>query len=493
MTEGAGQLRGGVLGLADAFAESFALLSLALASSLATSVVAANTGAAAPWAYIVAGAGSLCLASVIIRFTRRMASAGGVYTYTARGLGTGGGFIAGWLYGPAFAVGTSFVMVISGFFLNEVLDAHAGIHLGSHGWLWCFLAMLVVLSLLALADVRISTRTQLIIGVASVAPILLLLVIILAKGGDSGITLAPFDPGRLPSSHSLFLGVVLAFTGFIGFEAAAALGEETASPLRVIPRAILMAIAVGVVFYILLAWVMALGFGVNHIDKWATDPAALDTLATRYAGTWLAVLVDLGVSVGALVAALAGVNLTSRTLFAMAREGGAPRAFASTNRRFGTPWAAIGAVLALTLALVVALAWIAWDDPFKYFGFMATTATFAILGSYILIALAGMVFFWRSRTEDTAFQIVFDLLLPLGAVAICGYTIYESFKAPGPPPNTASPWIALAWLGMGVVVLAWLHFTHPERVRAFGSILGASESTETAADEGTPMAPQSTA
>jgi amino acid transporter len=470
-----GQLRRGVLGLGGAFSQSFALLSLALASSLATSVVAANTGAAAPWAYIVAGAGSLCLASVIIRFTRRMASAGGVYTYAARGLGAGGGFVAGWLYAPAFGAGVSFVMVISGFFLNQVLDAHAGIHLGSEGWLWCFLFLLVVLSALALADIRISTRTQLIIGVASVAPILLLLVVILAKGGDAGVTLAPFDPGRIPSSHGLFLGVVLAFTGFIGFEAAAALGEEAADPLRVIPRAILMAIAVGVVFYIFLAWVMAVGFGVDHIDKWATDPAALDTLSSRYAGTWLAVLVDLGVCVGALVAALAGVNLTARTLFAMAREGGAPRVFASTNARFGTPWAAIVAVLALTLALVVALAWIAWNDPFKYFGFMATTTTFAILGSYILIALAGMVFFWRSRSQDTTFQIVFDLVLPLGAVAICGYTIYESFKAPGPPPNTASPWIALAWLGLGLVVLAWLSVRRPEQVRAFGSILGASE------------------
>ncbi len=475
MSEESGQLKRGVLGLADAFAESFALLSLALASSLATSVVAATAGAAAPWAYIVAGAGSLCLASVIIRFTRRMASAGGIYTYTARGLGAGGGFIAGWLYAPAFAVGTSFVMVISGFFLNEVLDAHAGIHLGSDGWLWCFLALLVVLTALALADIRISTRTQLVIGVASVAPILLLLLIVLVKGGDAGVTLAPFDPGRLPSSHGLFLAVVLAFTGFIGFEAAAALGEEAADPLRVIPRAILMAIAVGVVFYIFLAWVMAVGFGIDHIDQWATNPAALDALATRYAGTWLAVLVDLGVSVGALVAALAGVNLTSRILFAMAREGGAPRPFATTNARFGTPWAAIGAVLALTLTLVVVLAWIAWDDPFKYFGFMATTATFAILGTYILIALAGMVFFWRSRSQDTAFQIVFDLLLPAGAVAICGYTIYESFKAPGPPPNTASPWIALAWLAVGLVVLGWLTLQRPERVRAFGSILGASE------------------
>ena len=70
---------------------------------------------------------------------------------------------------------------------------------------------------------------------------------------------------------------------------------------------------------------------------------------------------------------------------------------------------------------------------------------------------------------------MFDGLLPLGAIAICGYTIYESFKSPGPAPNTASPWIALAWLGVGLVVLAWLTTTHPDRVRRFGSILGASE------------------
>ncbi len=478
MTGTGGELRHGVLGVADAFAESFALLSLALASSLATSVVAADAGVAAPWAYIVAGAGSLCLASVIIRFTRRMASAGGVYTYTSRGLGTGAGFIAGWLYAPAFAAGTSFVMVISGFFLNQVLDAHAGIHLGDDGWFWCFLLLLAGLTAIALLDIRIATRTQLLVGVGSVAAIVVLLLIVLVKGGDAGLTMVPFDPGRLPSVHSLFLGVVLAFTGFIGFEAAAVLGEEAADPLRSIPRAILFAIGVGFVYYVFLAWVMAVGFGVDHIDQWATNPAALDTLATRYAGTWLAVIVDLAVCVGSFVAALAGVNLTARTVFAMAREGGMPRQFAWTQPRFGTPWVAIGAVLVLTLALVTSLAWIAWDDPFKYFGFMATTATFAILGAYILIALAGMVYFWRSRSEDVAFHIVFDALLPLGAVAICGYTIYESYKAPGPPPNTASPWIALAWLGVGIVVLGWLAATRPDRVRSFGSILGAGEGAE---------------
>jgi amino acid transporter len=369
-------------------------------------------------------------------------------------------------------------MVISGFFLNQVLDAHAGIHLGHNGWFWCFLFLLAALAVIALLDIRVSTRTQLVIGIASVAAIVLLLIIVLAKGGDAGITLTPFDPGRLPSVHALFLGVVLAFTGFIGFEAAAALGEEAVDPLRVIPRAILIAITVGIVYYVLLSWVMAVGFGVAHINQWATNPAALDTLASRYAGTWLAVLVDLAVCVGSFVAALAGVNLATRNVFAMAREGGMPHQFTWTHPRFGSPWGAIATVIALTLALVLVLARIVWDDPFKYFGFMATTATFAILGAYILIALAGMVFFWRRRAEDDAFQIVFDLVLPAGAVAICGYTIYESYMAPGPPPNTASPWIALAWFGLGLVVLAWLGVTHPERVRSFGSILGAGDGAE---------------
>ena len=151
-----------------------------------------------------------------------------------------------------------------------MLDAHAGIHLGHDGWFWCFLVLLAALAAIALLDIRVSTRTQLVVGIASVAAIVLLLFIVLAKGGDSGITLVPFDPGRLPSVHALFLGVALAITGFIGFEAAAALGEEAVDPLRVIPRAILIAIAVGIVYYVFLSWVMAVGFGIRHIDQWAT-------------------------------------------------------------------------------------------------------------------------------------------------------------------------------------------------------------------------------
>jgi hypothetical protein len=79
----AGELRHNILSVVDAFAQSVALLSLALGVAFASSAAAGYTGPTVPLAYLIAGIGSLCLASVIIRFTRHMASAGGLYTYIA--------------------------------------------------------------------------------------------------------------------------------------------------------------------------------------------------------------------------------------------------------------------------------------------------------------------------------------------------------------------------------------------------------------------------
>ena len=90
-----GELRHGVLGSADAIAQSLAL-ALTFAVSAAPASAAATAGAAVPLAFVIAGVGSLCLASVIVRFTRRIAHAGGLYAYTVRGLGPPVGFLAGW-------------------------------------------------------------------------------------------------------------------------------------------------------------------------------------------------------------------------------------------------------------------------------------------------------------------------------------------------------------------------------------------------------------
>ena len=465
----AGELRHGILGVVDALAQSVALLSLALGVAFASSAAAGEAGIAAPFAYLIAGVGSLCLASVIIRFTRRMASAGGLYTYISRGLNPSAGFLGGWLYGSAFAVGISFVLVIGSFFMSVAMSAHTGVHWGWYPWFFVFLGGL---ALLAFLDIRISTRIQLVAAAVGVGAILLLAIVILFKGGDSGLSLQPLNPAKASSTSNLFLAVVLTFTGFIGFEAAAVLGEEAADPLRAIPKAILTAVLVALVYYVFVTWMMAVGFGVGNAGTWAKDPAALDTLATRYVGNWLAVIIDFAVAASGFIAALGGLHLTSRTLFAMGREGGLPRAFAWTHPRFKTPWTGIAFSLVVTLLLGAIFAH--HYDPITYFIWMATCATIGILIVYILIALAGIVFFARDRR---GWNPLLDLVVPAGAIAICGYTLYKSIH---PTPAYAgivkwAPWVALIWLALGIVIDLWLTLAKPDRVRAFGTILGAGE------------------
>src|SRR3954462_8491554 len=399
-----GELRHGILGVFDAFAQSVALLSLALGVAFASSAAAAYTGATVPLAYLVAGVGSLCLGSVIIRFPRRMASAGGLYTYIARRLDPRTGFLGGWLYGGGFAVGISFVLVIGAFFLSTFFDAHTGI---SIGWFPCFWILLALLAVISFLDIRISTRLQLLLAVIGVASLVLMAIVILAKGGDSGVTLQPFNPSQAPSTNAIFLAVVLAFTGFIGFEAAAVLGEEATDPLRAIQRAILAAVLVALVYYVFVTGAMGVGFGVGNADKWAKDPAALDTLATRYVGNWLAVIIDFSVAASGFIAALAGTNLTSRTAYAMGREGGLPRVFAWTHPRFRTPW--VGIFFSLIVTLLLAVLFAHHYDPITYFIWMASTATIGILITYILVAVAGISFFARDRTD---WNPLLDLVVP---------------------------------------------------------------------------------
>lgn len=469
-----GTLRHGVLGLPDAVAQSVALLSLAIGVAFAASGTAGDAGAAAPLTFLVAAIAALCLASVIVRFSRRFATVGGVYTYVAKGLGPDAGFLSGWIYSAGFAVGISFVLAISSTFLSTVFKAHTSLKIG---WFPFFLILLAALLVLSLLQIRISTRTQLVLASVGIASILLMSVIVLAKGGDSGISLQPFNPSRIPTSNGFFLGLVLAFTGFIGFEAAAVLGEETAEPRKAIPTAILGAVIVAALFYVFVTWSMSLGFGVNHSQAWASDPAALDTLATRYAGTWLSIIVDLSVAASGFVAALGGVHLTSRTLLAMGRDGGLPRAFAWTHPRFQSPWT--GVVTSVVITLVLG-AWLGNHyGPFVFFAFLATTASLGILLVYMLVAAGGVVLFWRERQAASShgYNPFLDIVLPLVAIAICGYTIYKSIEPVPPHPIDEAPYLAGAWILIGIVVLLWLRRKRPDRVGRFGEALSEGEAS----------------
>jgi amino acid transporter len=442
----------------------------------AAAAAAGFAAGATPLAFVVAGAGCLCLASVMVRLTKRMASAGGVYTFIARGLSPNGGFLGGWLYGAGFAVSLSIVLSIGASALSQLVSSRTD---WSPGWFASFLFLLAAVLAFAFLGIRVSTRTTLVLASACLIAVLVLAIVVLAEGGEDGITLEPLDPRNLPSTQGLFLAAAFAFAAFIGYDAAAVLGEETSVPREAIPRAILTAAMVVVGFAVFLSWTMVLGFGIDNSAGWAGEIAPLDALASSYAGPWLVVLVDLAVVVATFLSALGVTHVAARVFFAMGREGGLPRAFAWTHPRFQTPWLGTAVVLTLALVLVTVLGR-SWTkpspSPFPFVQFMALTATLCILATYILVAVSGMVVFLRTRGGSVAFNVALDVVLPLGGIAICGYTIFESVHPLPPAPAKYGPWVALAWLLVGLAIHVRRNLTKPQRVREFGSILGEAES-----------------
>src|SRR6185503_7796596 len=130
-------------------------------------------------------------------------------------------------------------------------------------------------------------------------------------------------------------GAAVIFYAFIGFEAVSTVSPEAKNPERGVPVAILAAIVVCAVLYILMAVVIT---GLVHYTELNSAHPVL--VAVSGAGTALRRLGDL-VSVAAL-AGLTTVLLVllmgqARNFFAMSRDGLLPAPFAAVHPRFRTP------------------------------------------------------------------------------------------------------------------------------------------------------------
>ncbi|EFH85711.1 APC family permease [Ktedonobacter racemifer] len=450
------KLRAGRLGLFDALAQSVGLLALEMGIALSISFVAASAGVASPLAYLIAGLASLCLAYVFLQFSRRIAHAGSLYTYITQGLGAGYGFLGGWMYAGAFAVGVSFTLAISSLFTATVLEHLFGITLP---WLLPFVVLLLALGACAFFDIRLSTRVVLLLSAVGAGAVLLLALLILRHGRAEGFSLVPLLPSASPGGLSaVFFGVIFAFTSFIGFESSTVLGEETHRAQRVIPRAVMLAIVVGLVFYVLVSYSFVIGYGTTHIDALARDQTPLDTLATRYGGTLFASLLDLVVAISGWTASLAGLTLASRMLFAMARDRRFPFLLSRTHQRHKTPIVAIGVVLGITFLLGLTLGVLL--GPFLFYGFLAITASLLILLAYILASLSWVMVSLRNKGTASPLRLVINLLLPVIAIIISAIAAYSSVVPVPAPPLMYAPYIALGWIVLGNLLLLWHHWQH---------------------------------
>jgi amino acid transporter len=476
---GTGQLAHGTLRLWDAIAISVSVIAPGMAMLLNVTGVAAVAGGSTPLAFLLGGIGCLALAFVVIGFCRRMATAGYAYTYASRSLGKEMGFMAGWLYFFGFICFVPMTMSGVGFLAADLLGLNPKL------WIVFFFIGMVLFLILSTIHIKVTTRVQLIVGIVTVAVIVLVDVVTTAKGGSHGQALSAFSFGHTNEGGftGVFYGIILGVTSYIGFETAADFGEETAKPRRNIPIAIIAATGFAVVLYLFTTYAIAIGFGVNNGTKFGADPVALKTTATTFVGPWLGTLVEIGGMAAAFIVCVACATAAARTLFAMGREGVLPAAFARTHPRFRTPVNATIAVTVVATLMALLMGYPLSDptfgQPFSNYYFWATVGTLVIIVVYIMLCIGGIVFFWRTR-DTRKWNPIWHVALPVVGAVVFGAAWYGSVHPTPPGILKWTPFVAIGWLVVGVAVLLWLRARRPDSVAKIGSILGEEGGTDAA-------------
>lgn len=473
-------LREHSIGLPQVLFQSITHMAPAAAVAFSILVSIQFAGPALPLSVFFALVACSLVASSIGQLAKQMPSAGGLYTYVSRALGPYVGFMAGWIYLLFAPMVAPLLFLIFAWVTEDVVLNDIGWDIG---WVpWVLLAAAIVF-VLTYRDVRLSTGAGVVLGAFEIAVFAALAIwMILSNAGD--LTLQTFNPSNAEAGtfEGIFKGMVFAVLAFIGFEAAAPLGEEAKHPRWTVPRAIVLsAVSIGL-FYVLCSYAWVIGAGYDNFIAQATENAnPWRALATVFwGGGW--VLIFFAILNSALANANAGVNAGTRVIYAMARNGVMPAMFGRTHPRFRTPHVAI--VLNVVGGAVVALL-LGWKwGPLLAFATIATAITIVVIVLYITVCIACFVYYRRERPAE--FNPLLHGVIPaLGAVAFV-FPLYYLYRPLPDAPLRYGNWFAIGWLVAGVVVTWWVARTNPAGLRRAGQVLVEDE-TESPAGRAAPV------
>jgi amino acid transporter len=277
---------------------------------------------------------------------------GGYYCWVRRALGGFWGFQEAWLSMAASVFDMAIYPVIFVLYLGRIEPAWTA---GSRGTLWA-LAVVVLCAAWNLRGARA-------VGEGSVGLFCLLLspfVVLTAVGLWKGLAVGYHGLGALrgasmwlktPVAGADFAGAVsVTLWNYMGWDNASTVAQEVQEPQRNYPRAMLVAVAL-----VALTYVLPLGaVGLAGIPAAQFSTGAFADAARELVGPWLALCVVLGGTVNGFGMFNALMMSYTRVPYALAEEGLLPKAL-TWKTEAGVPWVSVvlcsvGWALALNLS-----------------------------------------------------------------------------------------------------------------------------------------------
>jgi amino acid transporter len=336
--------------------------------------LAACVGSYAPLAFlfcaVVVGAVAICFAEG----GSRVPTSGGAYGYIEAAFGPLAGYVAGTLLwvGDVLACGGIAAALADVAVTIVPAPLKGPLHAA---------AIVAVVFGIALVNIGGVARGARLVNGATVLKLVPLGLFIVA--GVGSVRMSNLSPHVLPSTGGLGRALILATFALTGMEAPLSASGEVAEPARTIPRALGLAIGSVTLLYVAIQ-VVAQGILGGALET-SRVPLA-DAMARTSPALRLVMIAGAALSMfGWLGSDLLG---TPRMLFALARDGGMPRALGLVHPRTHAPHVAILSYAALAVCLAL-------SGTFAELAVLATLATAALY-------VAGCAAAWRLAHRGVA-------------------------------------------------------------------------------------------
>jgi amino acid transporter len=469
------------IGLTEVLFQSITHMAPAVATALSIGAATLFAGGITPLAVVLALVAALFTAYSIGELARHLPSAGGMYTYVARGLGGFAGWLMAWAFLLAEPIVPAALYASFGFFAADFITTLTGF---TNDLLWLPLAVLcgLVVWWLVYRGVAISTRVGVALGLIEIGIFVLVSLLLVVNAGSRN-TLSVFVPGADGLKPAL-QGMVFCLLAFVGFEAAAPLAEETRDPRRTIRSAVLWSAVLIGIFYVFCYYAATVYFGP---DKMATDFLGANGgnpwggMAEEVLPGIGSLLVTFAIINSSLANASAGANASTRAIFALGRTRLLPQALAAIHPTHRTPANAVHVQGVLGIVLAVGLGLLFTNQknggPLTTYIWIGYALGLLFAGMYIAVNLATIGFYWRDRRAE--FNVVKHVVVPVVGVALLipaflgvlgGLTIpFLDIKLdPLVQPFDIVPPLVAAWMIAGIVIGVVLYVRGPAKLQALG-------------------------
>ena len=477
-------LESDAIGLTELLFQSITHMAPAVATALSIGAATAFSGAITPLAVVFAMVAVLFTAYSMSQLARHLPSAGGMYTYVGRGLGS----FFGWLVAWSFALAEPLVMpiLLGGFGFYGAIFLSTYLHIDiQYAWVGLAALCAALVWFLTYRGVALSTRTGVVLGIIEIAIFLLISALLIVNAPQNTVSVfIPSDGNVLPA----FQGMIFCLLAFVGFEAVAPLGEEAREPRRTIPRAIIWSAVLVGLFYVFNYYAATVYFGPDKMTGFYTfnngDPWGFMADAVLPIGGLLVVLAILN---SCVANANAGATAATRSLFAMGRASLLPRWFGAVQPSYKSPVNAVHFQAVFALVIAVALGFVLADDPFPGSGplnvyvWLGTMIGLLFALIYIAVNLACIGYYLREGRSE--FNVLKHLVVPiLGVVAmipavlaVIGGVTIPILNLTIPPYENSLKYTAPVvgvWLVLGFVAYILLRTRNPEALARVDDIYG---------------------